>query len=114
MRPEPLLRRLIGGVLRARREAQGRTLREVADVARVSTAYLSEIERGRKEASSEILAAVCDALGIGLVDLVGAAHAALRAPSVVVDLTAWPRATSVVDGARPAPERSGTAVLLAA
>ncbi|MBO3103400.1 helix-turn-helix domain-containing protein [Cellulomonas fengjieae] len=89
-RSEPLLRRLVGAVLRERREDQGRTLRDVAQDARVSVAYLSEVERGRKEASSEVLAAVCRALGLRLVDLVGTAHAQLaRAEGrVVVDLTA--------------------------
>jgi transcriptional regulator with XRE-family HTH domain len=88
-RDEPLLRRLVGALLRARREAQARTLRDVAETARVSVAYLSEVERGRKEASSEVLGAVCRALGMRLVDLVGAAHAELAAAEgrVVVDLT---------------------------
>ncbi len=59
-----LMRRLLGEVLRRRRTAQGRTLREVAASARVSLGYLSEVERGRKEASSELLAAICGALGV--------------------------------------------------
>ena len=59
-----LMRRLLGNVLRRRRTAQGRTLREVAASARVSLGYLSEVERGRKEASSELLAAICSALGV--------------------------------------------------
>ncbi|MFW6091855.1 MAG: helix-turn-helix domain-containing protein, partial [Actinomycetota bacterium] len=59
-----LVRRLIGDVLRRRRTAQGRTLREVAAAARVSLGYLSEVERGRKEASSELLAAICTALDL--------------------------------------------------
>lgn len=59
-----LMRRLLGEVLRRRRTAQGRTLREVAASARVSLGYLSEVERGRKEASSELLAAICAALGL--------------------------------------------------
>ncbi len=61
-----LMRRLLGEVLRRRRTAQGRTLREVAASARVSLGYLSEVERGRKEASSELLAAICGALGLPL------------------------------------------------
>ncbi len=61
-----LMRRLLGDVLRRRRTAQGRTLREVAASARVSLGYLSEVERGRKEASSELLAAICGALGVPL------------------------------------------------
>jgi transcriptional regulator with XRE-family HTH domain len=68
-RPRPLLRTLLGEVLRRRRWEQERTLAEVARDACVSVQYLSELERGRKEASSEILAAVCDSLGIGLADL---------------------------------------------
>jgi transcriptional regulator with XRE-family HTH domain len=64
-----LLRTAIGAVLRRLRLRQGRTLRDVADEAGVSMPYLSEIERGRKEASSEILAGVCRALGIGLPEL---------------------------------------------
>ncbi len=58
-----LLRRVIGDALRARRQGQHRTLREVSSAANVSLGYLSEIERGQKEASSELLAAICDALG---------------------------------------------------
>ena len=64
-----LLRHLIGAALRRARQRQGRTLREVADAARVSMPYLSEVERGRKEASSEVLAAICRALGLRLSDL---------------------------------------------
>ena len=59
-----LVRRLIGDVLRRRRVEQGRTLREVSAAARVSLGYLSEVERGRKEASSELLAAICLALDL--------------------------------------------------
>lgn len=59
-----LVRRLIGDVLRRRRVDQGRTLREVSAAARVSLGYLSEVERGRKEASSELLAAICQALDL--------------------------------------------------
>ena len=65
----PLLRGLLGRALRRARLAQGRTLREVAAAAKVSMPYLSEVERGRKEASSEVLAAICQALGLGLGDL---------------------------------------------
>ena len=57
-----LLRRLLGDVLRQRRQRQGRTLREVSADARVSLGYLSEVERGQKETSSELLAAICTAL----------------------------------------------------
>ena len=57
-----LLRREIGEVLRSVRQHQGRTLREVSGQARVSLGYLSEVERGQKEASSELLASICQAL----------------------------------------------------
>jgi transcriptional regulator with XRE-family HTH domain len=63
------LRQALGEALRRRRQAQGRTLREVAAAAGVSLTYLSEVERGRKEASSEVLEAVCAALDLILADL---------------------------------------------
>ena len=61
-----LLRHLLGDALRRLRQRQGRTLREVSASARVSLGYLSEVERGQKEASSELLAAICGALGTPL------------------------------------------------
>ena len=64
-----LLRRVLGDALRARRQSQHRTLREVSGAANVSLGYLSEIERGQKEASSELLSAICDALGAQLSEL---------------------------------------------
>ena len=66
-----LLRRVIGDALRARRQGQHRTLREVSTAANVSLGYLSEIERGQKEASSELLSAICEALGARLSELLG-------------------------------------------
>jgi transcriptional regulator with XRE-family HTH domain len=110
-RPRPLLRTLLGDVLRRRRLEQRRTLADVAHAARVSMPYLSELERGRKEASSEVLAAVCDALRIELSDVlteVGRGLAKDRAP--VVRLEAARRRTQVSPPAR----RSGDVVLLAA
>jgi len=74
-----LLRRVIGLVLRRARTAQGKTLRDVAELSRVSLQYLSEVERGRKEASSEVLAAICTALGWELVDLLDAVRVELAA-----------------------------------
>jgi transcriptional regulator with XRE-family HTH domain len=62
----PLLRQALGETLRRVRASRQRTLRDVAADARVSLGYLSEIERGRKEASSELIAAVCEALGVPL------------------------------------------------
>ncbi|MBM7051289.1 MULTISPECIES: helix-turn-helix domain-containing protein [unclassified Rothia (in: high G+C Gram-positive bacteria)] len=61
-----LLRHAIGEVLRDVRQRQSRTLREVSHSARVSLGYLSEVERGQKEASSELLASICEALDISL------------------------------------------------
>jgi transcriptional regulator with XRE-family HTH domain len=61
-----LLRHLLGDALRRLRQRQGRTLREVSGAARVSLGYLSEVERGQKEASSELLASICGALGAPL------------------------------------------------
>ena len=61
-----LLREAIGERLRRTRTSQRRTLREVSRVARVSLGYLSEVERGRKEASSELLGSICDALDLPL------------------------------------------------
>ena len=57
-----VLREVIGGELRRRRQDQGRTLRDVSSAAAVSLGYLSEVERGQKEASSELLSAICEAL----------------------------------------------------
>ena len=64
-----LVRRHLGTVLRAARVARGLTLRELSAIARVSTGYISEIERGQKEASSELLASLCAALDMGLGDM---------------------------------------------
>lgn len=66
-----LLRRELGEALRARRLAQGRTLRQVSAGAAVLLGYLSEIERGEKEASSELLGSICQALDIPLSQLLG-------------------------------------------
>ena len=64
-----LLREAIGGSLRRARTGRSQTLRDVAGRARVSLGYLSEVERGRKEASSELLSAICDALDVPLSQL---------------------------------------------
>ncbi|MEV0980101.1 helix-turn-helix transcriptional regulator [Streptomyces sp. NPDC049915] len=74
---EPLWRDLVGDVLRRERQAQERTLKDVADSARISMPYLSEVERGRKEASSEVLAAAAHALGLSLGDLLARAQTEL-------------------------------------
>ena len=87
------MRQLIGRALRRARLAQGRTLREVAAAARVSLPYLSELERGRKEASSEVLAAICRALDLRLRELLDAVSEDLarHEPDVLPGLPALPR-----------------------
>ena len=64
-----LVRQEIGDVLRDFRQRKGHTLRQVASRASVALGYLSEVERGQKEASSELLAAICDALEVPLSDV---------------------------------------------
>lgn len=64
-----VLRSEIGDELRDLRQRQGRTLREVSSKARVSLGYLSEIERGQKEASSELLGSICEALDVPMSDV---------------------------------------------
>ncbi|MBM9437925.1 helix-turn-helix transcriptional regulator [Streptomyces bryophytorum] len=71
---EPLWRDLVGDALRRERLAQERTLKDVAEQARISVPYLSELERGRKEGSSEVIAAAAHALGLGLADLLSLAQ----------------------------------------
>jgi transcriptional regulator with XRE-family HTH domain len=105
--PRPLLRTMLGDVLRRTRRGQGRTLADVARAARVSMQYLSEIERGRKEASSEVLAAICDALRLDLSDLLAAAgrdlglDRARRASVIRLDSI---RGTRAARGARVPPQ----------
>ena len=82
-----LLRTHLGSTLRAARVAQGRTLREVAKSARVSLGYLSEVERGQKEASSELLNSICAALELTLASvLTDGAHQikVVEAPTLIV------------------------------
>jgi len=68
-----IIREIIGAELRKRRQDQGRTLREVSGDAKVSLGYLSEVERGQKEASSELLSAICGALATPLSEVLSAA-----------------------------------------
>lgn len=80
--PEPLWREALGRSLRAAREEQGGRLVDIAERAGISPQYLSEIERGRKEPSSEMIAAVSGALGLGLDDLlIGIAGDLRRRPA---------------------------------
>src|SRR5947199_6382951 len=95
-----LLRRLIGDVLRRHRQRQGRTLRDVSAAAQVSLGYLSEVERGRKEPSSELLAAICAALDVSLAEV-------LR--GVSDELAAIERRTVVPVGFAPAHSVRATA-----
>lgn len=78
---EPLWRELVGAQLRTERLRREETLADVADRAGISTQYLSEIERGRKEPSSEVLGAVAGALGLHLVDLTEGVTRSLRLPT---------------------------------
>lgn len=77
-RPEPLWREALGRHLRMTRQAQGGRLVDVAERAGISPQYLSEIERGRKEPSSEMIAAVTGALGVDLADLLVGVTSDLR------------------------------------
>ncbi len=74
-----LLRTAVGQTLRAARTEQSRTLRDVAREARVSLGYLSEVERGQKEASSELLNSICQALDLSLLTVMSDVTIALRA-----------------------------------
>lgn len=123
-----LLRHALGALLKRARHARGMTLRELSDAAAVSIAYLSELERGRKEASSEILAAICPVLDLSLADLFHAAATELSVVErgVVLDLrpvtsadahAAASRAGSVAPAAplsRPGAGEAGSPMLSAA
>jgi Helix-turn-helix domain len=98
-----LLRHLLGDALRRLRLRQGRTLREVSASARVSLGYLSEVERGQKEASSELLAAICSALGAPLSQVLrevsdNFALAELQSEPVFADVIEPPMVTGVGHG----------------
>ena len=80
------MREVLGASLRERRMDQGRTLREVSTGARVSLGYLSEVERGQKEASSELLAAICSALDVPLSQVLASVSEKLVAHESVTPL----------------------------
>ncbi len=111
-----LLREALGDSLRRTRVAQSRTLREVSHTARVSLGYLSEVERGRKEASSELLAAICDALAVPLADVMSdvseclsessAAARAAETQQAPVGAEASPRIAGETRVVIPAPPRA--------
>lgn len=75
---KPLLREAFGTVIREVRVASGRNLREVSTEAQMALGYLSEVERGRKEASSEVLASLCQALDLPLVVLLAKVAAIMQ------------------------------------
>ncbi|HWD62668.1 MAG TPA: helix-turn-helix transcriptional regulator [Humibacter sp.] len=120
-----LLRHAVGSAIRRLRLAQGLTLRQVSELSAVSLPYLSEIERGRKEPSSEIIQTVCVVLGVTLrelmretdVELVSAERGrGARAVAPVLDLTVRRREAALVAevGASHRPSENGSAQLLAA
>lgn len=110
-----LLRRVLGDTLRGRRLRQRRTLREVSGAARVSLGYLSEVERGQKEASSELLASICEALDVKLSDLLSEVSETMRRSERAAEVARMPgRVTIPAPAARrpvpagvggPAPDR---------
>ena len=83
-----VLRQVIGDELRRRRQDQGRTLRDVSGAAAVSLGYLSEVERGQKEASSELLNSICGALNLSL-------SSVLHSVSLAIAITETPVLTIV-------------------
>ena len=102
-----LLRTQLGNTLRGHRLRQRRTLRDVSGRARVSLGYLSEVERGQKEASSELLASICDALDLELADLLAEVSVSLRGsetPAAVRPLAPSDREEPAAAEAAPAAE----------
>jgi transcriptional regulator with XRE-family HTH domain len=94
-----ILRKVIGEQLRQRRQDQGRTLRDVSTSARVSLGYLSEVERGQKEASSELLAAICCALDVPLSSVLRAVSDEVELIESVAELPVGPAAPAKVPAA---------------
>ncbi|MFI5718419.1 helix-turn-helix domain-containing protein [Nocardia sp. NPDC051750] len=103
-----LLREAIGDSLRRARLAQSRTLREVSTSARVSLGYLSEVERGRKEASSELLAAICDALDVPLARVLWDVSTTIAGADAPVSGASRPAATEPAAVTEPAAEPAAT------
>jgi transcriptional regulator with XRE-family HTH domain len=108
-----LLRTQLGTTLRGHRLRQRRTLRDVSGAARVSLGYLSEVERGQKEASSELLASICDALDVELADLLAEVSLGLRGddgrlrplvPATVPADVPAEEAVPAASGEQPVPE----------
>jgi transcriptional regulator with XRE-family HTH domain len=95
-----LLRRVLGDTLRGRRLRQRRTLREVSGAARVSLGYLSEVERGQKEASSELLASICEALDVKMSDVLSEVSESMRRSERAAEVARMPGRVMI-----PAPAR---------
>ena len=95
-----LLRRVLGDTLRGRRLRQRRTLREVSGAARVSLGYLSEVERGQKEASSELLASICEALDVKMSDVLSEVSENMRRSERAAEVARMPGRVMI-----PAPAR---------
>lgn len=105
-----LFRRLLGDVLRGTRMQRGMTLREVSAEARVSLGYISEIERGQKEASSELLASLCSALDVPLSDILREVSDAVALEEAALALDAGLALETRLDAtALPVVRRSGAA-----
>ncbi len=111
-----VFRRLLGEVLRAQRMRQGRTLRQVSAEARVSLGYISEIERGQKEASSELLASICGALDVPLSEILSEVSdaVALEEAALAMQLEKLSVDTTSLHGPRPEGPRRGDVVASAA
>jgi transcriptional regulator with XRE-family HTH domain len=114
--PVVIFRRLLGDVLRAQRIRQGRTLRQVSADARVSLGYISEIERGQKEASSELLASLCAALDVPLSEILSEVSdaVALEEAALAMQLELDTRSLPQSLHGRQAAGRSGDVVASAA
>jgi DNA-binding XRE family transcriptional regulator len=109
--PEPLWREVLGTRLRALRTDRDETLVQTADRAGISPQYLSEVERGRKEPSSEMIAALAGALGVAVADLMAdTAEDLRRAATSVISGTMIGTASTVL---RPAGQRPSGPVALA-
>lgn len=110
-----LLRQVIGNVFRRLRHERGITLRELAELAQVSVPYLSEIERGRKEPSSEMIAALAGALGTTLIDLTEHVAGDLRRQMSLAPRASRTRPGHIGPGrTRPGRTRPGDVLALAA
>ncbi|CAA9355963.1 MAG: Antitoxin HigA [uncultured Nocardioidaceae bacterium] len=111
-----LFRRLLGEVLRAKRMRQGRTLRQVSADARVSLGYISEVERGQKEASSELLGSICAALDVPLSEVLSEVSdaVAVEEAAIAVQLEDVVLDTSGIETAPDSGPRPGGVVASAA